>query len=49
MELRLDGAHAAANKFETMRDWQNPDGRIRGAFKYHGASTGRWTSLVDQI
>jgi DNA polymerase bacteriophage-type len=40
MELRLDGAHAAANKFATMQGWRNPDGRIRGAFKYHGASTG---------
>jgi DNA polymerase bacteriophage-type len=48
MELRLDGAHAAASKFETMLAWQN-DGRIHGAFKYHGASTGRWTSLGVQL
>jgi DNA polymerase bacteriophage-type len=44
IELRLDGAHAAANKFEAMLAWTN-DNRIHGAFKYHGASTGRWTSL----
>jgi DNA polymerase len=49
IELRLDGAHAAANKFETMRGWRNPDGRIRGAFRFHGASTGRWTSLGVQL
>jgi DNA polymerase bacteriophage-type len=49
IELRLDGAHAAAAKLQTIRDWRNPDGRIRGAFKYHGASTGRWTSLDIQV
>src|SRR5262249_59983994 len=48
IELRLDGAHAAANKFETMLAWQN-DGRIHSALKYHGASTGRWTSLGVQL
>src|SRR5262249_33147927 len=48
IELRLDGAHAAANKFETMLAWTN-DNRIHGAFKYHGASTGRWTSLGVQL
>src|SRR5262249_4106893 len=48
IELRLDGAHAAANKFETMLAWHN-EGRIHGALKYHGASTGRWTSLGVQL
>jgi DNA polymerase len=48
IELRLDGAHAAANKFEAMLAWQN-EGRIHCAFKYHGASTGRWTSLGVQL
>jgi len=48
MELRLDGAHAAANKFEAMLARLN-DGRIRGAFRYHGASTGRWSSLGLQV
>jgi hypothetical protein len=49
IELRLEGAHAAAAKFVAMRNWRNPDGRIRGAFRYHGASTGRWTSLGVQV
>jgi DNA polymerase len=49
LELRLDGAHAAANKLRAMRDWRNGDGRARGAFRYHGASTGRWTSLGIQV
>jgi DNA polymerase len=49
IELRLDGAHAAAAKVQTIRDWRNSDGRVRGAFKYHGASTGRWTSFGVQV
>jgi DNA polymerase len=49
IELRLDGAHAAAAKLHTMRDWCNGDGRVRGALKYHGASTGRWTSFGIQL
>jgi DNA polymerase len=49
MELRLDGAHAAANKLISMRNWRNGDGRARGTFRYHGASTGRWTSFGIQV
>jgi RecA-family ATPase len=32
-----------------MRDWCNSDSRVRGAFKFHGASTGRWTSHGIQL
>jgi DNA polymerase bacteriophage-type len=49
IELRLDGAHAAANKLLTMRAWTNGDARVRGALKYHGAHTGRWTSYGIQL
>ena len=31
-----------------MRNWRNPDGRVRGTFRFHGASTGRWTSFGIQ-
>ena len=48
IELRIDGAHAAPAKLETMRDWRNADGRARGTFRFHGASTGRWTSFGIQ-
>ena len=48
IELRIEGAHAAAAKLETMRDWRNADGRVRGTFRFHGASTGRWTSFGIQ-
>jgi DNA polymerase len=50
IELRLDGAHASAAKLKTMRNWRNPaDGRVRGAFRFHGAGTGRWTSFGIQV
>jgi DNA polymerase len=48
IELRLAGAHAAGAKPERLLEWRGADGRVRGAFRYHGASTGRWTSLGVQ-
>jgi DNA polymerase len=48
IELRLDGAHAAASKLYTLRDWRGDDNRVRGWARFHGASTGRWTSLGVQ-
>ena len=44
LELRREAAHSAANKFPAMQAWRCPDGRIRGAFKFHGAATGRWSA-----
>ena len=32
-----------------MRAWCNGDDRVRGTFRYHGASTGRWTSFGIQL
>ena len=49
IELRLEGAHAAAAKLLTIRDWRNADGRVRGTLKFHGASTGRWASYGIQV
>jgi hypothetical protein len=49
IELRLDRAHASANKFKTMLAWRADDGRVRGAFRYHGASTGRWSGQGVQL
>lgn len=40
--LRTLGRSSTA-KYETMRDWACPDGRVRGGLLYHGATTGRWT------
>jgi DNA polymerase len=43
LELRQSGAHAAAKKITALLARCSDDGRIRGAFRYHGASTGRWS------
>jgi DNA polymerase bacteriophage-type len=49
IELRLSGAHAAAAKYKRMLAWRGSDNRARGAFIYHGAATGRWTSYGVQV
>jgi hypothetical protein len=49
LELRRDGAHAAAAKYSTMLNWRDDDGRAHGCFVYHGASTGRWASYGIQV
>jgi DNA polymerase len=48
IELRLAGAHASANKLRAMAAWCD-NGRLRSAFRFHGASTGRWTSVGVQL
>lgn len=48
IKLRREAAHASANKFPALRDWRGIDGRIRGAFKFHGAATGRWSGSGPQ-
>jgi DNA polymerase len=42
LELRQSGAQAAAKKIDALLVRCDRDGRIRGALRYHGASTGRW-------
>jgi len=42
LELRQGGAQAAARKIDAFLARCDSDGRIRGALRYHGASTGRW-------
>jgi DNA polymerase len=49
IELRLGSAHAAVNKFATLRNWVGPDRRVRHAFRYHGAMPGRFTSIGVQV
>jgi hypothetical protein len=43
LELRHEGAQSATAKVDALLDHACSDDRIRGAFKYHGASTGRWS------
>jgi DNA polymerase len=42
LELRLGGAQAAVKKIDALLGRAGADHRVRGAFRYHGASTGRW-------
>jgi DNA polymerase len=42
LELRLGGAQAAVKKIDALLQRAGADDRVRGAFRYHGASTGRW-------
>ena len=42
LELRLGGAQAATKKITALLARAGEDDRVRGAFRYHGASTGRW-------
>jgi hypothetical protein len=43
LELRQQGAHAAARKLESLIAGIDADHRLRGTLRYHGASTGRWS------
>ena len=42
LELRLGGAQAAVKKIDALLARAGEDDRVRGAFRYHGAATGRW-------
>jgi DNA polymerase len=42
LELRLGGAQAAVKKIDALLARAGSDDRVRGAFRYHGAATGRW-------
>ena len=42
LELRLGGAQAALKKIEALVARAGADGRVKGAYKFHGAATGRW-------
>jgi hypothetical protein len=43
LELRVGGAQAAVKKIDALLARAGTDDRVRGAFRYHGASTGRWS------
>lgn len=45
LELRQEGAKTSVKKIEAMLARASADGRVRGSYMYHGASTGRWTSM----
>ena len=43
LELRLGGAQAAVKKIDALLACAGDDDRVRGAFRFHGPSTGRWS------
>jgi DNA polymerase len=43
LELRRDGAQSAVKKLDALLARAGTDDRIRGAFRHHGAATGRWS------
>jgi DNA polymerase len=42
LEIRLGGAQAAVKKIDALLARAGADDRVRGAFRFHGAATGRW-------
>jgi DNA polymerase len=49
LELRYLGAQAAAKKVNTLLAHCDASGRVCGAFVYHAAGTGRWSSRGAQL
>jgi DNA polymerase len=43
LEIRLQAAQSAHTKIERMLRTRCADGRVRGLFRFHGATTGRWS------
>lgn len=49
LETRIECSRAGTKKLKTMLTCVSPDGRVRGAFWYNSASTGRWGSSRVQF
>jgi len=49
LHLRREAAKSSTAKLKGMLDRAGPDGRVRGMFQYHGASTGRWAGRGIQL
>jgi DNA polymerase len=49
LELRSEAAHPALAKYRALQRHRCLDGRVRGALRFHGAATGRWSSLGVQV
>lgn len=45
IEIRQEGSKSSVSKINAMINRAGRDGRVRGAFVYHAASTGRWQSV----
>lgn len=49
LELRQLGGTAAVKKVDALLMRRQKDGRVRGAFQFHSAGTGRWSSKGAQV
>ena len=49
LEIRLEASRAGIKKLVSLLNGVSPDGRIRGSFMYHAATTGRWASYGVQF
>lgn len=47
--LRQEAGKSSTAKFATMLNQAGADGRLRGMFQYHGASTGRWAGRAVNL
>jgi DNA polymerase len=47
--LRQEAGKSSTAKLETMTNRVGADGRLRGMFQYHGATTGRWAGRGVQL
>jgi DNA polymerase len=48
LEARQRISKSSTSKLEAMLDAVGDDGRVRGCFNYHGATTGRWAGRLFQ-
>ena len=49
LKIRQEGAKSSVSKLLAILNRVSADGRVHGAFVYHGASTGRYTSMGVQL
>lgn len=49
LKIRQEGAKSSVSKLVAILNRVSADGRVHGAFVYHGAGTGRYTSLGVQL
>lgn len=48
LQIRADTGKTSTAKLDAFQRAVGPDGRVRGTFLYHGASTGRWSGRLVQ-
>lgn len=49
LRIRREGSKSSTAKLKAMKAGACADGRVRGMFQFHGASTGRWAARRVQV